>query len=291
MFLPFGAFTDVSKNAQLAEIKKIDKQEELNLNERYMKLSQELADNLIQVLNAQSKISELSDPNEYKIKRDAVREFMNTKVGTDAHGNTKVFYLGGIKPDVFSSNKDNEALRAAAESHLAAAKSRINKNKEKIDSKPAADLTTVAADVIRYLKAKTLYHLEGTKTLDPAEARALKNKLSPLINTKKGGLSNEPAHSLNGKVPWKSLKDFEGIKEACEAHQAALKIPAKIPFVPPTAPQNHTNPPLSIQDMQELTIAANAEEILRDALQDAIIPSPSKNLKKRNSLAGEMPME
>lgn len=272
-----------------------------------MKLTPELSQTLIDVLNAQSLVKPIDNPEEYKQKRNAVEDLLNSTTGVDKTGKPKRIYTGGIKKEVYLANKENTPLIQAAESHLQAAQARSAKKKEEAPRPSAKEpaLEEVAKNVVKYLDAKIKWHTEGIKTLEATEARTLKNKVARLLDPAKGGLSNEPSKTFAGVSPWKALKDFPLIAETCAAHQAALKTPPKVPFLDAeTYKQQNADLTQHLQkiaaDIQENLINP-LEEVLPDptpsndpatSLQSAPNPTPSKTREiKKKAPTLEIPME
>jgi hypothetical protein len=272
-----------------------------------MKLNPEQIQTLIDVLNAQSQIKKIENPEEYKQKREAVEAFLNSTIGEDKNGKKKIFYTGGIKKEIYTANKENAALTQAAELHMKAAQERPHK--KKTDNPVLAATTTpheeIARNVVKYLEAKITWHKEGVKTLEAAESRTLKNKVARLLDSQKGGLSNEPSKTFGGASPWKTLKDFPQVAETCAAHQDALKTAPKVPFIDAETYRKQ-NTELT-EHLQK--IAADIQENLLNPLEDALpdptpckdsktplktapTPSPSKLQKaKGHAVTHEIPME
>jgi len=253
-----------------------------------MKLSPELTQDLIEILNAQSKIKKIEDTKEYELKLKRILHLMNTKTGIDKtatgkkKGLERTYCTGGIQKEVYTANKTNKTLIQAAEAHLAAAEIKREKAKKSTkNSNPAPSLKEIAAKVVKYLDAKTLFHLEGSESIEKVEYRTLRNQVGRLLDLKTGGLSNsdDPSKSLGGVSAWKALKDFPGVEASCLAHQKALKNPPKVPYTP-----KEEN--LSLQQ-----IAADIQETLQDSLEITLpdperqpkhVPAPSQNENQKN---------
>jgi hypothetical protein len=254
-----------------------------------MKLTPEHAQTLTEILNAQANIKELPEA-EYKEKRKLVEQYLNSRTGTGKDGQPRVYYTGGIKKEVYQDNKDNLELKTAAENHLKVAQ---NRKPQTSRSKPSFSHEEAANNVVKYLEAKTLWHKEGIKQLETTEARNLKNKISRWLDTKKGGLSNSPSPSFDGKSPWQALQNFPKVKEACKAHQEALKNPPKVPYIKEDNQSPQINPNQFNADTQEFAeaIMRNIEAEENNIITQEAGPTTNQTIETEENLKKSPPQK
>lgn len=194
-----------------------------------MKLTDNQAKTLVEVLNAQSGVARIENKEEYQTKLVEVGPFLNV----DAKNKP----TGGIKKEVYADNKDNKELIEADKAHAEKGKARAEKAAGKAEKAPAkSKLRTpeeekeTATCIVAYMQAVTGQKLitktvEGKEEKDPEGFHHVANKSRKYIDHKNGGLLNT---APKGKTtPQDRFKGFPGVKEACKAHQAHIQAKAK----------------------------------------------------------------
>lgn len=175
-----------------------------------MKISEENANVLIDVLNAQSGVRKIDDQEVYNTKVAQVRQFLITRNGA---------YTGGIKAEIYETNQNNRDLVAAAKAHKKKAKDKKIKAQKRVASthKVNSEATQLDPDlkkekaslIVRYLKAITSSNPKD-KISDPTEFRIIANKSLTYIDHTKGGLKQKF---------YDEFKMYPKVKETCKAHK------------------------------------------------------------------------